>query len=75
MVRQRSALLVLGGLLAVLGLVITGGLNGLAQDATNALHPATRSHVESVPTTHPGPLPDGESRKRRGGLFSRKGGS
>lgn len=34
MVRQRSAVLVLGGLLAVLGFALATGLTGLAQDAT-----------------------------------------
>ncbi len=45
MVRQRSVVVVLGGLLAVLGLVLATGLSGSAQDATPATggglaHPA-----------------------------------
>ncbi len=45
MVRQRSGVLVLGGVLAVLGLVLATGLSGSAQDATPATggglaHPA-----------------------------------
>ncbi len=60
MVRQRSGLLVLGGLQAVLGLVLATGLSGSAQDATPATgeglaHPA-HIHKGTCDALDPAPL-------------------
>ncbi len=60
MVRQRSAVIVLGGLLAVLSLVLATGLSGSAQDATPATgeglaHPA-HIHKGTCDALDPAPL-------------------
>jgi pilus assembly protein CpaE len=54
---------------------VSQAIGGLAHDAIIAVHPAAASHVTTAATSQPGPLPDGGSRKRRGGLFSRRVGS